>query len=175
MSTFRAEPATEPEYELSEGILWDDRAARVRWVDIWKGRVLSGALQDGRIEDITSTDLGQTAGAVALAEDGGVVVAAARSLATISVDGAVSFGPDLLGERADTRFNDGSVDPQGRFVVGTLALGAETGDEVLTLKGPTEWVSSVCFTSDGKRLVSSGRDQTSGVWKCSRLPDRSGR
>ena len=159
MSTFRAEPATEPEYELSEGILWDDRAARVRWVDIWKGRVLSGSLHDGRIEDITSTDLGQTAGAVALAEDGGVVVAAARSLATISVDGAVSFGPDLLGERADTRFNDGSVDPQGRFVVGTLALGAETGDEVLlrvsadgtveTLRSGIRLSNGIAFSPDG--------------------------
>ena len=100
MSTFHAEPATDAEYELPEGILWDDRAALVRWVDIWKGRVLSGALRDGRIVDITSTELGQTAGAVALAEDGGLLVAAARGLATISADGAVSFGPDLLGERA---------------------------------------------------------------------------
>ncbi len=34
------------------------------------------------------------------------------------------------------RFNDGSVDPQGRFVVGTLALGAETGEEVLLRISP---------------------------------------
>jgi sugar lactone lactonase YvrE len=152
MSTFHAEPATAAEYELSEGILWDDRAARVRWVDIWKGRVLSGALHDGRIFDITSTGLGQTAGAVALAEDGGLLVAAARSLATISVDGAVSFGPDLLGERTDTRLNDGSVDPQGRFLVGTLALGDETGQEVLlrvSADGTVETVRSGIRLSNG--------------------------
>jgi len=152
MSTFHAEAATDAEYELSEGILWDDRAARVRWVDIWKGRVLSGALHDGRIVDITSTDLGQTAGAVALAEDGGLLVAAARGLATISVDGALSFGPDLLGERAGTRFNDGSIDPQGRFVVGTLALGAETGDEALlrvSADGTVETLRSGIRLSNG--------------------------
>ena len=159
MSTFHAEPATDAEYELSEGILWDDRAARVRWVDIWKGRVLSGALHDGRIVDIASTDLGQTAGAVALAEDGGLLVAAARSLATISVDGVVSFGPDLLGDHVNTRFNDGSVDPQGRFVVGTLALGAESGAEVLlrvsadgtveTLRSGIRLSNGIAFSPDG--------------------------
>ena len=136
MTTFAAEQATEAEFDLAEGILWDDRASLVRWVDIWKGRVLSGALREGRIVDIASVELGQTTGAVALAEDGGLLVAGARGLATISPDGAVSFGPDLLGERREVRFNDGSVDPQGRFVVGTLALGAATGEEVLLRISP---------------------------------------
>ena len=162
MSTFHAEPATDAEYELSEGILWDDRAARVRWVDIWKGRVLSGALQGRRIVDVTSTELGQTTGAVALAHDGGLLVAAARGLATIAVDGAVSFGPDLLGERTDTRLNDGSVDPQGRFIVGTMALGAETGEEVLlrisadgtveTLRSGIRLSNGIAFSPDGSTI-----------------------
>ncbi|MET0735349.1 MAG: SMP-30/gluconolactonase/LRE family protein [Microbacterium sp.] len=131
MTSIHAQAATPAEFELAEGIVWDDRAERVRWVDIWRGRVLSGRLDGGRIADIGSVDLGQTAGAVALAEDGGLLIAAARGLATISVDGAVSFGPDLLGDRRAVRLNDGSVDPHGRFVVGTLALDGETGDEVL--------------------------------------------
>ncbi|WP_457099068.1 SMP-30/gluconolactonase/LRE family protein [Microbacterium sp. P5_E9] len=136
MTTFTAEQATDAEFDLAEGIIWDDRASLVRWVDIWKGRVLSGSLREGRIVDVASVELGQTTGAVALAEDGGLLVAAARGLATISPDGAISFGPDLLGERREVRFNDGSVDPQGRFVVGTLALGAATGEEVLLRVSP---------------------------------------
>ena len=143
MTVFPARPATGPEYELGEGILWDDRAERVRWVDIWKGRVLSGALHDGRLTDITSVELGETVGAVGLAEDGGLLIAAARRLATISVEGAVSFGPDLLGDRADVRLNDGAVDPQGRFLVGTLALGDETGEEVLLRVGADGAVESL--------------------------------
>jgi len=159
MSTFHAEQATDPAYELAEGILWDDRAALVRWVDIRKGRVLSGALRDGKLVDIDSIELGQTAGAVALAEDGGLLVAAARGLATISVDGSISFGPDLLGDRADVRLNDGSVDPQGRFVVGTLAFGTETGQEVLlrispdgtveTLRSGVRLSNGIAFSPDG--------------------------
>lgn len=157
--TLRAVPATDAAYELAEGVIWDDRAELVRWVDINAGRVLRGSLRGERIVDIAATDLGQSAGAVALAEDGGLLVAAARGLAVISPDGAVSFGPDLLGERRDVRLNDGAVDPQGRFVVGTLALGAETGDEVLlrispdgtveTLRTGIRLSNGVAFSPDG--------------------------
>lgn len=152
MTVFTASAGTSADYELAEGVLWDDRAQRVRWVDIRKGRVLSGALEGRRIVDIDVVELGQTAGAVALAEDGGLLVAAARGLAMISPEGSVSFGPDLLGERQDVRFNDGSVDPQGRFVVGTLALAAETGAEVLlriSADGRTETLRSGIGLSNG--------------------------
>jgi sugar lactone lactonase YvrE len=158
----QAVAATRAEFELAEGVLWDDRAALVRWVDIWSGRVLSGRLEEDHLTDIQAVELGQTAGAVALAEDGGVLIAAARGLATIGPDGVVSFGPDLLGDRRDVRFNDGSVDPQGRFVVGTLALGEETGEEVLlrvsadgaveTLRTGIRLSNGVAFSPDGTTI-----------------------
>lgn len=128
--------ATEPVYDLAEGILWDDRASVVRWVDIRNGCVLAGSLENGRLVNIQTVDLGQTAGAVALCEDGGLLVAAARGLASISPAGAISFGPDLLGERLNVRFNDGAVDPHGRFVVGTLSLGQPDGNEILLRVSP---------------------------------------
>ena len=156
--------ATDATFDLAEGIVWDDRASLVRWVDIWKGRVLSGRLavdqhRGERIVDVTEIVLGQTAGAVALTEDGGLLVAAARGLATISPDGAVSFGPDLLGDRGNVRLNDGTVDPQGRFVVGSLSLTDETGTEVLlrvspdgvveTLRTGVRLSNGIAFSPDG--------------------------
>jgi len=159
MTTFTAAQATDAAFELAEGVLWDDRTSLVRWVDIWKGRVHSGSLRDGRIAEVASIELDQTVGAVALAEDGGLLLAAARGLATISADGAVSLGPDLIGDRRGVRFNDGSVDPQGRFVVGTIALGDETGEEVLlrispdgsveTLRTGIRLSNGVAFSPDG--------------------------
>lgn len=159
MTTFRSTPATSPMFELAEGVLFDEAAELVRWVDIWKGDVLAGRLTGDRIEIINSINLGQTAGAVALASDGGLLLAAARGLATVSPTGEISFGPDLLGERRDVRFNDGTVDPQGRFVVGTLALGEETGTEVLlrvsadgtveTLRNGIRLSNGVAFAPDG--------------------------
>lgn len=162
--THEGRAITGPDYDLAEGVIWDDRAGLLRWVDIWAGRVLSGVLEGDRVTDIRSLDLGQTVGAVALAEDGGLLVAGARSLITISPEsavsagavsagavpeGAISVGPDLLGDRSDVRFNDGSVDPQGRFLVGTLALGETTGLEVLLRVSPD---GSVETLREGIRL-----------------------
>lgn len=136
MTTYRATAATAASYELAEGVLWDATAAVVRWVDINEGRVLSGRLRDGTVDQINAVTLGQTAGAVALASDGGLLVAGTRCLVTVSPDGAISYGPDLLGDRQGVRFNDGSVDAFGAFVVGTLALGEPTGHEQLLRVSP---------------------------------------
>ena len=105
MTIYRGMPGTEPIYDLAEGIIWDDQHQVVRWVDIWTGRVFAGELRGNEIVVLESTDLGQTVGAVALADDGGLLVAAARGLATISPTGTVSIGPDLLGDRTGVRFN----------------------------------------------------------------------
>ncbi len=159
MMTHQGVAATDAIFDLAEGVIWDDRAGLVRWVDIWAGRVLSGHLDDGRLVGIEAVELGQTAGAVALAEDGGLLVAAARGLATIALDGTISYGPDLLGDRENARMNDGSVDPHGRFLVGTLALGNETGDETLlrvsadgtveTLRTGIRLSNGIAFSPDG--------------------------
>jgi len=131
MTTYRGTPVTDPVYHLGEGIIWDDREELVRWVDIGEGRVLAGQLRDGRLVATEDIGLGQTAGAVAFAEEGGLLVAAARGLATISPAGSLSFGPDLLGDRTGVRFNDGSTDIFGAFIVGTLTIGGNTGEETL--------------------------------------------
>ena len=160
MTAYQATPATEAAYDLAEGILWDDRAGLVRWVDIWTGTVLSGELRNGRLESIAGLELGQTAGAVALAEDGGLLIAAARGLATVSPSGEVSIGPDLLADRTAVRFNDGSVDPQGRFVVGSCSLtGGGPGVEQLVRVSPDGGVellrtelglsNGIAFSPDG--------------------------
>lgn len=154
--------ATAPFYGLGEGVVWDDRARRLRWVDIDAGRILSGRLEGDTIVDIEAIVVSQTTGAVALADDGGLLIAAARGLATISTDGVFSIGPDLLDGRLDARLNDGCVDPQGRFVVGTLALGADTGAEKLhrvstdgeveTIRSGIRLSNGIAFSPDGSTI-----------------------
>jgi sugar lactone lactonase YvrE len=128
--------ATDVRYDLAEGVLFDDRAGLVRFVDIREGRVLSARLDGDRLVDTAEVRVRETVGAVALAEDGGLLVAAARRLATISPDGDLSFGPEILTDERPMRFNDGGVDPQGRFVVGTLSLSGPIGAEKLLRVSP---------------------------------------
>lgn len=162
MTIYQGVPATEPLYDLAEGIIWDDRASLIRWVDIWKGRILAGELRDDRIVTTQDITLGQTAGAVALTEDGGLLIAAARGLATISAEGAILLGPDLLGNRTNVRFNDGSADLFGAFVVGTLTMGEDVGEETLirifpngrveTLREGIRLSNGVAFSPDGDTI-----------------------
>lgn len=135
--------ATPADYDLAEGIIWDDRAGVVRWVDIRTGRVLAGDIVDGQLVTRESVTVDQFVGAVAMAEDGGLLVAATRRLATISPTGAVSLGPDLLGDRENVRFNDGSADPFGSFIVGTLTIDGDRGDEVLLRIAPNGAVETL--------------------------------
>ena len=157
MKTFTASAATPPGYELAEGVIWDDTHGLVRWVNIWAGEILSAALEAGLLTSITSTNVGQTAGAVALAADGGILVAGARGLITISPDGVRSDGPDLLGDRDHVRFNDGAVDPQGRFIAGTMSLGESVGSEQLLRISPDGTVE----------ILRSGVRLSNGIgWSC---------
>ena len=63
------------------------------------------------------------------------------------------------------RFN-----PDGRRIgVGSYSrevhiCDASTGEEVLTLKGHTDAVLDVCFSSDGTKIASASRDNTVKIW-----------
>jgi WD40 repeat protein len=46
---------------------------------------------------------------------------------------------------------------------------AQTGQETLSLKGHSNWVTSVSFSPDGKRIVSGSADKTLKVWDISSL------
>lgn len=106
--------------ELGEGPIWDDRVGRLLFVDINGHAVhvydpLSGAHQ--------SYDVGEYVSAIALAEDGAYLVALQHDIARF--DPASGLGERIArveGERTDTRFNDGAVDPRGRFWAGTMSL-----------------------------------------------------
>ncbi|MFI0939863.1 SMP-30/gluconolactonase/LRE family protein [Streptomyces sp. NPDC021020] len=106
-------------YRLGEGPLWDPRSGTLHWVDIVAGEVLSRGEDAG---DARVTRVGADVGCLGLTADPHVLVAALRTgwhlldLRTGHLRPLADPEPD----RPSCRFNDGAVDPAGRFWSGTL-------------------------------------------------------
>ncbi len=103
---------------LGEGPLWDHRTAVLYWVDIVAG-VVHVQPADGVPSRI---DVAAEIGCLGLTEDPHVLVAGMRTgwhLLDVR-SGERTFIADPEADRPTCRFNDGSVDPAGRFWTGSL-------------------------------------------------------
>lgn len=113
-----AELALEVGASLAEGPLWDERDGSLLFVDIDAGAVHRYAPATGLVESFAT---GSTVGAVGLRSDGGLVLALAESFARSDrAGGAFEQVPGFSVDGRAVRFNDGEVDPWGRFVAGTM-------------------------------------------------------
>jgi sugar lactone lactonase YvrE len=136
--------AGERAYGLAEGPLWDAARERVLWVDIDAGEVHAGTLRDGVIDDAAPlVGFDETVGAVVCAQDGQLLVAGARDLHLVDIDGRRSPVARLVDTRKDSRLNDGACDPAGRFLVGSMALDDREGEECLYRLGDDRRVTTI--------------------------------
>jgi sugar lactone lactonase YvrE len=105
---------------LAEGPRWDPRIERLLWVDI-DGKALHRF--DPASGEDEATPLPAKVGAAAPTEDPDrVLVALADRLAIVDVrSGELESLADLPHAHPGLRANDGSVDPEGRFWIGTMA------------------------------------------------------
>ena len=104
---------------LGEGPLWDPRIETLYWVDIVAGALFAQAV-DAR--EPTRIDVGAQVGCLGLTDDPQVLVTGMRTgwhlLDTRT--SSLTFLADPEADRPACRFNDGSVDPAGRFWTGSL-------------------------------------------------------
>ncbi|RSM43184.1 SMP-30/gluconolactonase/LRE family protein [Amycolatopsis balhimycina DSM 5908] len=156
--------ATGSAYQLAEGPVWDPIRHRLLWVDILGGAVLEGTLDDGRIEVTTRHAFDEMVGAVAVAEDGTLLVAAQENFVLIHPDRTRESGPRIVPAGESRRLNDGGTDPAGRFLVGTLALAGASESEVLVrwehdgrlteLDADLTLSNGLAWSADGTRMYS---------------------
>lgn len=116
MST--VEVAARREHILGEGVCWEPRRERVYWVDI-KGRRLEWLHPASGEAAGWTLDLQPSA--IATFADGRLLLGTDKGLVVFDpADGAADHRLELEPDRPDNRTNDGGVDLQGRFWIGTM-------------------------------------------------------
>jgi sugar lactone lactonase YvrE len=109
---------------VGEGPVWDSRIGRLIWVDIPNKTLFRTDPADG---STTSTLLPKAVGIVLPRASGGYVAALDDGFYAVTDDGAVELIAAVGADDPTTRFNDGEIDPQGRFWAGTMGWHAEPG------------------------------------------------
>jgi sugar lactone lactonase YvrE len=159
-----ATPATTERFRLGEGPVWDAARRRLLWVDIEGGAVLEGALDGGAITVTNRIAFDSMVGAVTVAADGTLLVAAQERLVVVHPDGMREDGPRVVPAGESRRCNDGKTDPAGRFLVGTLSLAGpserevlvrlEAGGRLTVLDDDLALSNGLAWSSDGRRMFS---------------------
>ena len=171
-ATGKAELVVDAHCELGEAPLWDHRDDTVVWVDILSGELHRWSPDTGAHAVLHRTD--EPLGTAVLHDDG-YLLAAGTSLLVWRPAGArgpaVVGGPPagpprplatVTGELPGHHFNDGAVDPQGRFLVGTVGPTEDTptgrlhrlehdGTTTVLLEGLT-LSNGIDFTADGRTM-----------------------
>ena len=124
------QPAPAPELvldaraELGEGPVWDAAHGTLYWVDMFAGIVHHYQPASGMAG---SVEVGEIVGCVVPRERGGLLAATASGIYHLDpVSGAKTRVAAVEADRPETHFNDGKVDPAGRFWFGSIAMDRTT-------------------------------------------------
>ncbi|MDR7071842.1 SMP-30/gluconolactonase/LRE family protein [Fictibacillus barbaricus] len=110
---------------LGEGPCWDHENQQLYWVDI-KGKKV--CIHNPDMNENREIQLDQLAGAVVLRKSGGAIVALEKGFYALNLQtGSIEPLVDPESHLPHNRFNDGKVDPKGRFWAGTMSLNEEIG------------------------------------------------
>jgi sugar lactone lactonase YvrE len=127
--------------EIGESPIWDEDAGDLLWVDILPGLV-------HRFDPLTGQNrtmyVGQPVGAVALTNEGPLLLAVRDGFALLDQNGETALLIEVDADNAQGRMNDGACDARGRYWAGTTQADRAPGTGSLyRLDPPTSVVSIV--------------------------------
>ncbi|KQM83098.1 SMP-30/gluconolactonase/LRE family protein [Agromyces sp. Leaf222] len=165
MTEFHAAVASPATHVLAEGPVWIAETSTVLWVDVELGIVHEGRLDGDAIRPTRQLEFAGRVGAAVPGDDGGLLVAAHDRLVYVTAGGDRLEGPLIVAAGVDGRTNDGACDPDGRFIVGTLALDERAGGERLlrlehdgsltTLDADLDLSNGIAWSPDGTSMYST--------------------
>ena len=130
IKTEKAELFLPSQNYLGEGARWNVDEQRLYWVDIEKGYYHWIEPATGRQE---SYDVGQPVGVLAFGASGDLVMGMRDGIGKWDPESrklTIVASPEA--GKPDARFNDGAVDPQGRFWAGTMTYGQDAHQQPLS-------------------------------------------
>jgi len=152
-------PVLDFQAALGECPLWSVAEQVLYFVDIKRCRIHR---YDPARGALGTMDLPEEVGCIGLAEGGGFIAGLRSGLCLLDAHGTLlSKLADNPEDQAISRFNDGGVDPAGRFVAGTVDETREQGSASLyrydsrgltRLAGGLLTSNGVAFSPDGRRL-----------------------
>jgi sugar lactone lactonase YvrE len=150
-----AERLTDSVAYHGEGAVWYEGWGGLKWVDMLAGDILS---LDDRTGVINRQHVDSSVAAIVRPRaSGGFIVATEREFAVWGDDGKEWSTPPLWD--GNVRFNEGSCDPAGRFLVGSMSYEREAGAGSmwrLNLDGSTERVFGDVTISNGLAFTANG-------------------
>ena len=109
----------------AEGPVWDDETQTLYFIDVEAGRIFS--FKD---QHLTVWNAGEKTGCAVITADGGIIAALQSGFYRVDFpNGGKTFLTDPEADLPRNRFNDGKVDPRGRFFAGTLTMEHVPGKE----------------------------------------------
>ena len=110
--------------ELGEGPMWDAASGTLYWVDLFAGLVHRYQPASGLTG---SVEVGEIIGCVVPRQSGGLLAATTTGIYHLDpATGAKTRVSAIEADRPETHFNDGKVDPAGRFWFGSIAVDRTT-------------------------------------------------
>ncbi|XP_063809142.1 protein Jade-3-like isoform X2 [Pseudophryne corroboree] len=119
MSSIKIECVVKERYRIGESPVWEEKAGVLVYVDVTGQKVCHWNPSTNKIKSVS---LEKTVGSVGLRKSGGYVVATGNTFATLNwEDQSITPLAQVDEDKPNIRFNDGKVDPEGRFLAGTMS------------------------------------------------------
>jgi sugar lactone lactonase YvrE len=151
------------DHVLAEGPAWNAAEDRLSWVDIERGQIFHGDWRDGSLGPLDLIETGEQIGCAVPLGGGRFLCALQTRFATVEADGRITASRPLI--ETTRRWNDGKVDPQGRFVVGSLhqsrldgrqsLVRLEADGAITTLDEDLNQSNGLAWSPDGATLYSA--------------------